>query len=87
VWLDFTSGFPGHAADQQSFLLTDVGLGDKQVRKWQKILANVGFAASEHVITPSNQEKSRSQLIKVNCCSVENNFCDLKILWAVAETS
>jgi len=87
VWLDFTSGYQGHAIDQWSFLLTDMGLGDKQLRKWQKILADVGFATSEHVITPSNQEKSRSWLIKANCCSVENNFHDLKILWAVAETS
>jgi len=87
VWLDFTSGYQGHAADQRSFLLTDVGLGDKRLRKRQKILADAGFAASEHVITPSNQEKSRSRLIKVNRCSVENNFRDLKILRAVAETS
>ena len=33
MWLDFTSGYQGHAADQRSFLLTDVGLGDKQLRK------------------------------------------------------
>jgi len=38
VWLEFTSGYQGHAADQRSFLLTDVGLGDKQLRKRKKSL-------------------------------------------------
>jgi len=87
LWFDFEAGFQGHAADQRSFILSNVGKGDCPLSKKQKLLADGGFSTTDQRVLTPNKTDERSRIHKANRCGIENTFRDYKIFRSVGEVS